>query len=244
MKFKSQQILQQRTVGDLLRAARQDHGYSLADLAYKLKITEKYLYALEQGKYHDLPSPVYVRNYARLYAKELDVDWSRIGEQLAAELLVFAHASSVGDRPSFEETGATQQSRQLRRQAQTATAAHRRQALVIPRLVKIGLAGVGVLLVSVYFAWQVVQFLSPPELSVVEPAEDMMATQRVVTIVGQSEPEAIVELNGQLVGLELDGSFREEVALQDGLNTIRVIARSKSSSERVVIRNILYQPQN
>lgn len=61
-------------VGRLLREAREARGVTLEQAQDDLKIQRKFLSALEEGRYHVLPTPVHVRGYLRNYARYLALD--------------------------------------------------------------------------------------------------------------------------------------------------------------------------
>lgn len=61
-------------LGSLLREAREAKGLSLVDVNEETKINPKYLEALEDGRYGDLPTEVHVRGYLRNYARFLELD--------------------------------------------------------------------------------------------------------------------------------------------------------------------------
>jgi transcriptional regulator with XRE-family HTH domain len=236
--FRQQPLRTQQTIGEQLHAARQAKGLSLAELSARLKISERYLEALERGRYNDLPSPVYIKNYLRAFAKAVGIDWEKLAEKFASEITVYQQKVV----PKHEEAAPQLRSRRAatsHRPAGGARATHQR-ALEIPRLVKIGVAGIVVLLVVLYFGWGLAQFLSPPDLVVSEPAGDLIVTDQKLTVRGSTEPEAIVEINGQPIAVDPDGTFVEEVFLHPGLNTLRITAQSQQSQERVILRNVLY----
>jgi cytoskeleton protein RodZ len=56
-------------LGGILRRARESRGWSLEDIAGETKIRRHYLDAIEKGRYHDLPAPIYARNFVRTYAR-------------------------------------------------------------------------------------------------------------------------------------------------------------------------------
>jgi cytoskeletal protein RodZ len=62
------------TVGELLREARTERGFSLADAERETKIRQKYLSALEEDDVASLPGPLYVRGFLRKYALFLGID--------------------------------------------------------------------------------------------------------------------------------------------------------------------------
>jgi cytoskeletal protein RodZ len=62
------------TVGELLREARTERGFTLADAERETKIRQKYLSALEEDDVSSLPGPLYVRGFLRKYAVFLGMD--------------------------------------------------------------------------------------------------------------------------------------------------------------------------
>ncbi|MFH1425873.1 MAG: helix-turn-helix domain-containing protein [Candidatus Kerfeldbacteria bacterium] len=227
--FKQQPVRQHQTVGEQLRVARQSQGLVMTEIARAIKVPQRYLEALESGRYSDLPSPVYVTNYLKLYCRELGVRWEKIEEDYKREIRAF--------HPDVQR----KQESKRHKPVGTGSTPHQRKPLLIPRLLRFGVAGIVVLLLVIYFSWEIVQLLSPPELVIEYPTEDVIVADRKITIRGKTEPEAIVEINGQGISVDPDGRFIEDVYLHEGLNSLRITTRSKRSSERVEIRNILYE---
>lgn len=60
--------------GTRLSEARQSQGLATADVARRLKLSVGQVEALEAGRYHDLPGPIFVRGFIRNYAKLLKLD--------------------------------------------------------------------------------------------------------------------------------------------------------------------------
>ena len=56
-------------IGADLRAGRVRLGQDIADLANKLRIRSEHLVAIEQGRFSDLPAPVYAVGFVRTYAE-------------------------------------------------------------------------------------------------------------------------------------------------------------------------------
>ncbi|MBA4494407.1 RodZ domain-containing protein [Paenactinomyces guangxiensis] len=61
-------------IGNYLRQARESIGLSLDQLQDKTKIQKSFLTAIENGEFHKLPSPFYVRTYLRSYANCVKVE--------------------------------------------------------------------------------------------------------------------------------------------------------------------------
>lgn len=68
----------QTAVGVLLRQHREDAGFVVADVARSLRISQKYLEALEDGRHADLPGTAYAIGFVRSYAEHLHLDSEEI----------------------------------------------------------------------------------------------------------------------------------------------------------------------
>ncbi|NWG22020.1 MAG: helix-turn-helix domain-containing protein [Chloroflexi bacterium] len=55
-------------LGEQLRAARESQGISLSQAAAETRILQRYIVALEDGDYQNLPGDVYIRGFIRNYA--------------------------------------------------------------------------------------------------------------------------------------------------------------------------------
>lgn len=71
-------------IGNILREARELKGLSLEDVYDKLRIRTKFLKALEDGAYQDLPSPAHVRGYLSKYARFLRLEPTPLLERYEA----------------------------------------------------------------------------------------------------------------------------------------------------------------
>jgi transcriptional regulator with XRE-family HTH domain len=71
-------------LGEMLRAARQEKGLTLADAEEATRIRQRYLEALEYGDEHGLPAPVYVEGFLRGYAAYLGLPQQAVLEKCRA----------------------------------------------------------------------------------------------------------------------------------------------------------------
>jgi cytoskeleton protein RodZ len=74
------------TVGERLRAAREEKGLSLEDIAAQTRIPQRHLESLETADWDKLPAPTYTTGFAKSYATAVGLDRIEIGEQLRAEM--------------------------------------------------------------------------------------------------------------------------------------------------------------
>ena len=61
-------------LGDLLHKARADKDLTLGQVEEQIRIRSKFLQALEEEDYDQLPAPVYVKGFLRNYATYLGLD--------------------------------------------------------------------------------------------------------------------------------------------------------------------------
>src|SRR5436305_9260824 len=74
------------TVGERLRAAREEKGLSLEDIAAQTRIPRRHLESIETAAWDALPAPTYTTGFAKSYASAVGLDRTEIGDQLRAEM--------------------------------------------------------------------------------------------------------------------------------------------------------------
>jgi cytoskeleton protein RodZ len=74
------------TVGERLRAAREEKGISLDDIAAQTRIPLRHLESIEAADWDKLPAPTYTVGFAKSYAAMVGLDRVEIGEQLREEM--------------------------------------------------------------------------------------------------------------------------------------------------------------
>lgn len=72
-------------IGVELRAARTRAGVELADVAQKLRISQAYLEAIEEGRFDALPGHVYVFGFLKTYARFLELDEDIVVDRFRTE---------------------------------------------------------------------------------------------------------------------------------------------------------------
>ena len=74
------------TVGERLRAAREEKGLSLEDIAAQTRIPLRHLESIEGAQWDRLPAPTYTTGFAKSYASAVGLDRTEIGDQLREEM--------------------------------------------------------------------------------------------------------------------------------------------------------------
>jgi cytoskeletal protein RodZ len=74
------------SVGERLRAAREEKGLSLEDIAAQTRIPRRHLESIEAADWDRLPAPTYTIGFARNYASVVGLDRAEVADQLRAEM--------------------------------------------------------------------------------------------------------------------------------------------------------------
>lgn len=60
-----------------------------------------------------------------------------------------------------------------------------------------------------------------------------------MVVAGEVEPTAKLTINGQIVYVEKDGKFQQEINLSQGLNVIKIEAANRLGKKNSVIRQVV-----
>ena len=82
----------------------------------------------------------------------------------------------------------------------------------------------------------------PLFLTVTTPEDESIVSTSEVEVAGTTLPTAIVSVNGTMVDVEDDGGFSTTVTLEEGPNTIEVVASTIKGEETGVVRMVMYIP--
>lgn len=100
MPIEDEQTAEQPTVGGLLKTAREAAGLTIADIAGHLKLSLPQLQAMENNDFERLPGPVFVRGFARSYARYLQLDETQLLAALDRQLPRLASAEKIPEQSS------------------------------------------------------------------------------------------------------------------------------------------------
>jgi cytoskeleton protein RodZ len=119
-------------VGERLKAAREEKGLSLDDVARQTRIPIRHLEHIERGEWDALPAITYSVGFARSYANAVGLDGPAVGAELR-EQLGGARSATAGPAAYYEPAD---------------------PARVPPRSIAIVAAILAVLLVAAYLLWR------------------------------------------------------------------------------------------
>lgn len=205
------------TVGTMLKQARVAKGIALLDVEKQTKIRLKFLEAIEADAYHLLPSPVYAKGFVKNYSEFLGLDSSTI--------MAFFRRQSDDVRKTVI----------LPKKAQEIETKGLR--LTPGRFITILLIGLSVLFLS-YFFIQYKRLQRPPELTITKPVSESIVGEKKLDVMGETNSDTTVTVNGLSVSVRGDGKFFTQVTLEPGVNTITVIATSRFGKTKTEVLKV------
>lgn len=203
------------TLPERLLAARERKGVDLYRAERDTKIRSRYLAALEQGDYAELPGAVYTKGFLRNYALYLGLDPEDVIRQWKRE----RGDSAIPAEPVLA--------------VPRPIAAPRRGFTFSPVLIVAALLTVLIGAFAVYIGVQLVRFAKPPTLTVTNPAQaviDVPDDTTTFTFRGTSIPRATVTITDAgreqpyRVSADANGRWSAEVELRRGRNQFDIDA--------------------
>lgn len=207
-----------KTVGLILKETRLARHYTLAQVEQATKIRLKFLQAIEADDYSQLPSLAYAKGFVKNYAQFLGLPTNNILAFFRRQTTEIPK-NNLLPKPLAGELAPSP----LR--------------LTPGRF----LAGLLIGLVSLfllYFLGQYHRLNQPPMLTLESPQDKLITNERRIEIIGKTEPDATVIINGISVLVRSDGKFFEQIALTSGVNKITVSATSRYGKTTTLIREI------
>jgi len=221
--WQSRKINRLGDLGETLKRKRVELGFSLAQVSRHSLIAERYLEAIEQEDWNYLPGEAYVRNFLKRYANELRLDPNRVLKAYESQSGLI-HQSSIG---SLQRTLPLPSS----------------SFMVLPKLIRNVVIVAVILLVVGYLAWQVNQILTPPQLIINSPVDNLVTEESQIVISGETDSEVEVAINDITIPVN-KGKFKETIDLQVGLNMLKISASKKYGRPQVVYRQVMWQPED
>ena len=116
-----------------------------------------------------------------------------------------------------------------------------RSLMVTPATFKSWLIAAVFLAIVGYFGFSVNAILKPPSLTVYSPHDEQVFPTSRVVLEGVTEPEVDLEVNGEPVAIEQDGSFKDVLNLPPGVSNLRLTAKKKHSRENQVFLKVVVE---
>ena len=201
-----------KKVGDILKESREQQKYSIDDISRLTKISPDFIRYLEEGSYHMLPDEVYIKGFIKSYARVLGLDVKQVIPFYRRE-----QSNTVKNKLPPQEP-------------------KRFIVNITPTKVITYVAALAVTGFVIFLFIQYRMFANAPVLVIDAPSTDITTTNSSVTVVGSTDPDVTVTVNGEEVDVLQDGDFSVVFNLNEGLNRIRIVAVTRLGNKTVVER--------
>jgi len=211
-----------KTVGQILRKTRAQKEIPFEEVEAKTKIRVKYLKAIEDDDYHQIPGGIvvtkgFIKNYGEylgLSSKNLLAAFRRdFGKDQKGQVLPRGIYKPLG-KIGFSWT---------------------------PRTTIIASTLFLSCIFVLFLGYQFFLFLGPPRLQVTAPSENQIFKTPSIKVEGKSDGDAALYINKELISLDEQGNFSESINLIPGENIIRIEAVSRQGKKSVIERKVRYQ---
>lgn len=194
------------TVGSILRKERKRRGLTLKQVEKQIHIREKFLNAIEENEWSIFSSKIYITGLIKNYSKFFDLD----EEKMIAYF-----------RREYEKI----EDVKFKRRVESRYFKSERKKFTIAFLIVIFLA------FAIYFGYQLSLFFKPPSLVLIEPNQRQFRGQERITIVGQTEDDATVEIFDERIFQNEEGLFEYNFPLKEGKNILIITAIGANGRE-------------
>lgn len=207
-----------KTAGQLLQSTRLLKKYELDEVSKITKIRPTFLRLIEADNYSQLPNGATARGFIHNYSEFLGLNPEHI-------LAIF--------RRDFVENSLGQIVPRGMVESVTKSNVWTPKTTITAGVVLV------FLIFGIYLFYQFKILTGPPSVKLFEPPPSVTTTESSIQVRGQTDPEATIAINGQLVALEKGGMFSLRITLNSGLNIVNILATAKSGKSVTLVRNVI-----
>jgi len=202
-----------RTVGEILSTKRKELGLSLDDIEEETKIRRKYLEAIEKNEFSRIAEGPIVKGFVRNYSLALGLSPENI-------LAIFRRDFRENEKGQIVPRGMIEP-------------LDEKNFWWTPKTTVVTATAILIATVIIFFTRQYLSFFSAPPLEISSPKEGQVSKEKVV-VSGKTDKDATVKIDGALVSIAEDGSFKEEIVLPRGENVVTVESANRQDKKRVI----------
>lgn len=218
IEFVPKKINQVEGWGEKLYQARSQKKLTIAEISKKLSIRPEYLIALEEERFEKLPAGLYGKNFIKEYSSFLGLNTNEILKDWETQI--------------YNNSPEDPFSRKI-------LAKH--QFIIFPKLVRNLLIIGAIVICFLYLIFYFKKIVLAPSLIISQPASNQSIKESSLVIAGETELEAEVRINGELVLNNNNGKFSQKINLKKGLNNIIIKSQKKYSREQIIRRQIIVE---
>jgi cytoskeletal protein RodZ len=216
------------TAGEVLKNKRELLEKSLDRVSLDTKIQKRFLEYIENNQFDYFDSEVFLTGFIKIYAQYLELDTNKI-------LALYRRSNP---NKTFNRTD----NKTGKKQKKFFDNLNKKSKLKFlnPKTLLSAFLIVFLVIIIGYIGLQIYKFQSPPSLTITQPMNESEFTSEKITVKGESETDATVEINGTTVEINEDNKFEKEITLKEGSNIITVRARKRNTLEKVETLKVTY----
>jgi len=220
--FKTKRIKPARSLGKILSSKRRKLDLSLKEVEKKTKIKRSYLVNIEEERWGELPSEVYVIGFLSTYSKLLKLDSKKLIKHYKKENteVIAAKEKKIRNPQEVKVKRFFITSQML--------------AVIIFLLLALGLGG--------YLWFQISGFAAAPGLEILEPkSNEVKTSDEKIKVSGKTDPDSSISLNNEPIPVSIEGGFSQEISLQKGVNILEVISENKAGKKTTKVIQVMVE---
>jgi len=206
-----------------LKVLREEKNMTIETLAQKSCINKKYLQALEDCRFNDIPCPhIYIGHFIKKYVQTLGEDPTPYIAQYRQEEI---------------QTTDTDKKQSIATKSKTIL-------YNVPHMVRIGFSMMAVLCLLVYLGFHIHNILQAPTLVISSPRDGDISNENPIIVQGKTDPETRITINEKQIANDEQGNFSEEITLKNGINTLVVSVENKHGKQSTETYHVIYKEVN
>ncbi len=228
--FTKRVVRSQKTIGQILKKTRISRDISLLSAESDTQIRLKYLEALERDDFSIFSAQVYALGFLRRYAVYLGLDADNIIERYESDLELTKNLEKKQLIKSKQKDIFNQESNEYKQ---------RKPINISPQIVLSCVIALFVVGFFGYVWFQVKSFAASPDIEINNPTNEIVVMMDNIIVEGKTDAGASLFINDQVVTLDAEGKFSQQIKLISGLNTIEIKAKNKADRETVKTIQVL-----
>lgn len=212
--FKVKKI-QSLTLGEKMRKARNEKRITLSEISKNTKIQMEYLENLESGNYSKLPADVYVKGFLKSFAEYIGINEDYLIKSFNKEKSIQKNIAGNGKNEIVPRK------------------INLSRFSINPKMISIIFISLFFLGLLFYLYRNLNNFVSNPELVILNPSNNAIINESSVIIKGKTDVGNNLFINNQPALVDENGFFNENIILREGINVISVKSVNQFNKEVV-----------
>lgn len=208
------------TLSEILKKERETKRLAVEDVNQKTNVPLKYIVALEEADFSNLPAPVYTRGYLKKISQLLNLNDEELWK-------LFLKECDESRAPTIDILPQNRFEQPLK------------WRYIVLKILKSLPVIIITITVAGFLFMQIKSFLGAPYLRLDNPAIDLPTQDESIKVEGLGRHNSYITLNGKEIYLGKDGKFSEEIYLKPGKNEITVEAKSRLGKTTTITRFVV-----